>query len=125
MTRPPPHHPRRREVRHGSHARSGTPLVDIVVGLRVRLRPVAAVPPATVGTGHNTHPRRRPGAVAAEPRPVAMTDDRAGNVEAWRRVVAEHVPAVDDRRRCARCGGYWPCWELAYAREQLIINGAG
>lgn len=42
--------------------------------------------------------------------------------ESWRRAVAEHVPQPDDRRRCARCSAYWPCWELAYAREQLITT---
>jgi hypothetical protein len=50
--------------------------------------------------------------------------DRTGNVEAWRRTVAEHVPRAEEPHRCARCDAYWPCWELAFAREQLIVNGA-
>ncbi|HZN16801.1 MAG TPA: hypothetical protein VFB84_01165 [Micromonosporaceae bacterium] len=42
--------------------------------------------------------------------------------EHWRGIVAEHVPRPDDRRRCARCSAYWPCWELAYARQQIITT---
>jgi len=42
--------------------------------------------------------------------------------EQWRKTVAEHVPDTTDRRRCARCATFWPCWELAHAREQLIMN---
>jgi hypothetical protein len=53
-----------------------------------------------------------------------MTDRRVLR-DLWRKAVAEHVPEPTDRRRCARCGAYWPCWELAYAREQLILDGRG
>lgn len=54
---------------------------------------------------------------------VNPDSDRTAAVERWRGIVAEHVPSTDEPRRCARCGEYWPCWELAYAREQLILNG--
>jgi hypothetical protein len=59
--------------------------------------------------------------------PAAVEPDSELNaaIERWRRIVAEHVRSDSDRRRCARCGAYWPCWEHAYAREQLIVNGAG
>lgn len=49
--------------------------------------------------------------------------DRTTVVEHWRKVVAEHVPDAGEPRRCACCRTFWPCWELAYAREQLIVNG--
>jgi hypothetical protein len=53
------------------------------------------------------------------------TGARDEAVEQWRRVVAEHVmDEQDEQRRCRVCRAYWPCWERAYAYEQLILNGA-
>jgi hypothetical protein len=54
---------------------------------------------------------------------VPAAGDGVAAIEQWRRTVDEHVPGPRDKRRCVKCGGYWPCWEMAYAREQLIVNG--
>jgi hypothetical protein len=74
---------------------------------------------------------RRPAETRAQPAAAATIrgkgwrsamNDPVAIREQWRRTITEHTPDPDDRRRCARCRAYWPCWELAYAREQLILN---
>lgn len=50
-----------------------------------------------------------------------MTTDRVQSIAGWARTVQTHV--LGRARRCVVCVQFWPCWDVAYAREQLLVHG--